>query len=209
MLFTAGQRIVFIGDSITDCGWRTDAEKIGQGYVRIVRDYLAVKDAAAAPVVINRGISGNKMPDLEKRWQRDVLDLTPDIVSIYIGINDVWHGLLPGRDGCDIDSFMTGYRNILRRTRAALPGVTLILNEPSALWLSDPPDANDRLGPYVEVVHTLAKEFHAAAAVPLHGAFEDARRARPDIAWTTDGVHPTSTGHMLIAQTWLRANGLT
>jgi lysophospholipase L1-like esterase len=176
--------------------------------VRIVRDHLYAKDPPAAPRVLNRGISGNKIPDLQTRWQRDVLDLRPDILSIYIGINDVWHGLKPDRVGCSIDDFVAGYRDVLNQTRSALPAVTLVLCEPSVLWLDDPPDANARLKPYIHAVHGLARDFAAAAIVPLHRAFEHARAARPDVAWTTDGVHPTSAGHMLIARTWLAATGL-
>jgi lysophospholipase L1-like esterase len=202
---SATTRLLFIGDSITDCGRRTDPEQIGNGFVRLIRDHLCAANPAAAPIVINRGVSGNKMPDLQKRWQRDVLDETPDVVSIYIGINDVWHSFAPDRAGCDIDQFTAGYRDILTRTRHALPRCTIVLCEPSVIWPPVHEDGNARLQPYVRMVHEMAKDFSAACVVPLHGAFNDARAARPDIAWTTDGVHPTSTGHMLIARTWLAA----
>jgi acyl-CoA thioesterase I len=201
-------KLLFIGDSITDCGRKQDEEKLGQGYVRNIHDYLAATDPAKCPIVINRGISGNKIPDLQNRWQRDVLDLAPDILSIYIGINDVWHGLEPGRAGCDIESFTTGFRDILTRARQALPEVKIVLCEPSVLWLSQHPGANEKLKPYVDRVHDLAREFHAVAVVELHAAFNSARAARPDIPWTTDGVHPTSAGHMLIAMKWLATTGL-
>jgi acyl-CoA thioesterase-1 len=204
----AATKVLFIGDSITDCGWKKDPEQLGQGYVRIIRDYLASTDPTNTPVVINRGISGNKMPDLQNRWQRDVLDLTPDIVSIYIGINDVWHGLEPGRAGCTIESFVAGYREILTRTRELLPRASIVLCEPSVLWLDAYPNANEKLQPYVRCVHDLAKEFQAASVVELHQAFNTARDRRSDIAWTTDGVHPASAGHMLIAMKWLAATGL-
>jgi len=200
-------KLLFIGDSITDCDWRKDEEKIGQGYVRMVRDLLAARDPASAPIVINRGISGNRIPDLQKRWDRDVLELSPDVLSVFIGINDVWHGLAPDRVGCDIESYISGYREILAKTRMALPHVRFVLCEPSVLWLEQFPGANDALLPYVKAVHDLAKEFAAGAVVGLHDAFERARSARPDIAWTRDGVHPTSTGHALIATKWLEAIG--
>ena len=80
-----------------------------------------------------------------------------------------------------------------------------MLCEPSVLWLADHPGANEKLLPYVAAVHALANEFAAACVVPLHDAFNAAAAARPDIAWTTDGVHPTGTGHRLIAHTWLAA----
>ncbi len=202
MDFNSAAKLLFIGDSITDCDRHNDPEQLGHGYVRMVRDLLAVENPSACPQILNRGISGNKIPDLQKRWKPDALDLAPDVLSVYIGINDVWHGLAPGRAGCAIDDFQRGYREILRQTRKSLPACAIVLCEPSVLWLVDQPQANARLGPYVQAVGELAGEFNAAV-VPLHEAFEIARKLRPDIDWTTDGVHPTSAGHMLIAQTWL------
>jgi acyl-CoA thioesterase-1 len=204
----ASTKLLFIGDSITDCGRKKDEEQLGNGFVRNVRDYLAASDSAHCPTILNRGISGNKIPDLQNRWQRDVLDLAPDVLSIFIGINDVWHGLVPDRAGCDISSFAAGYRDILQQTRQSLPQTKIILCEPSVLWLDQHPGANEKLIPYISLIHELAKESNAIAVVPLHQAFEDARRLRNDIPWTTDGVHPTSAGHMLIALTWLTALGL-
>lgn len=197
-------RVLFIGDSITDCGRREDKDELGSGYVRRVRDYLIATRPETTPLIFNRGIGGNKIPDLQKRWERDVIELRPDALSIYIGINDVWHGLVPDRDGCSIDQFIAGYREILTRTRKALPHCDLVLCEPSVLWLPDPPDANDRLAPYVQAVHQLAGEYSVEYVVPLHKAFETARAKREDLPLTTDGVHPTSAGHMLIAMTWLK-----
>jgi lysophospholipase L1-like esterase len=203
--FTTKTKLLFIGDSITDCGRREDNEALGNGYVRLVRDSLLAASPATAPTVINRGISGNKITDLQKRWQRDVLDLSPDVLSIYIGINDVWHGLFPGREGTSIECFTEGYRDILTRTRSALPNCKLILCEPTVIWPPVHQQGNEKLAPYVRAVHEMATEFRADRVVPLHSAFNEAGAARPAIAWTTDGVHPTGTGHMLIARTWLAA----
>jgi len=203
-------RLLFIGDSITDCGWRQDqTEQIGNGYVRLIRDWLLAKSPADAPQVINRGISGNKIPDLVKRWDRDVIELSPDVVSVCIGINDVWHGLPPRNAGCSIQDFVAGYSEILSRTRRALPAARLVLCEPSALRLPEPPDADARMEPYADAVRRIGKEFTADAVVPLRAVFAGAYHARPEIAWTTDGVHPTSTGHALIARAWLQATGNT
>lgn len=205
--FTAQTRLLFIGDSITDCDRRKDPEEVGKGYVRLVRDYLLAKDPSAAPVALNTGISGNKVPDLEKRWQRDVIDLRPDVLSIFIGINDVWHGLVPDREGTAIERYTTGLHDLLKQTRDAFPKIKLVLCEPSVLWLPDHPEANDLLQPYIKSVHQLARDFAAECVVPLHGAFVEGKKQREAVAWTTDGVHPTSIGHMLIARTWLEATG--
>lgn len=201
-------RIVFMGDSITACNRLNDPEQLGTGYVRTVRDYLWAKDPATGPEVINRGISGNRVIDLEQRWQVDVLDLKPDIVSIKIGINDVWHSLRPNPSGVPIEQFRASYSRILTQLKNALPECTLILCEPSVIWPPAPAEGNRALGPYVEAVHEMASKFSAAVVVPLHAAFRKAKEARPDVVWAPDGVHPSSVGHMLIARTWLQACGL-
>ncbi|UUZ85108.1 GDSL-type esterase/lipase family protein [Paenibacillus sp. P26] len=90
MPFKAKDKIVFIGDSITDKGRRKDPLKLGTGYVRILHDFLTAAYPALSLKIINEGISGNRVTDLEKRWMFDVLDHRPQWVSVSIGINDVW-----------------------------------------------------------------------------------------------------------------------
>ena len=90
---TRETKLLFIGDSITDCGRRTDPETLGDGFVRIIRDHLAATDPASAPQIINTGISGNRIPHLAKRWDADVLAHAPDVVSIMVGINEEADGL--------------------------------------------------------------------------------------------------------------------
>ena len=100
----------------------------------MIRDDLLARDPANALIVLNRGISGNKVPDLASRWQRDVIDLSPDVVSIMIGINDVWHGLNPPwRPGVGLADFITTYRQILMELRGRLPGCRLVLCEPTVI----------------------------------------------------------------------------
>lgn len=207
VLLTASTKLLFIGDSITEWGRHQDPEQLGFGYVRLIRDQLAARDPATAPVVINQGISSQQIPHLQARWQHDVLDHAPDIVSIYVGINDVWHGLFPEAKGCPLPEFVNGYHDILARTRQALPRTTIVVCEPSVLWTPEQPSAHARLKPYVAVVRQLAHQL-GAPLVGLHDGFEAARTARPDIAWTTDGIHPSGAGHALIARLWLAATGL-
>src|SRR4051794_18487673 len=103
------KKLLFIGDSITDCGRRTDPELLGQGYVRHLNDLLNVRHTANAPRVINRGISGDKVTELAARWEQDVIAERPDILSIKIGINDVWHRL-GGGPGVPIEQYLDVYR---------------------------------------------------------------------------------------------------
>lgn len=203
-----GQTFLFIGDSITDVGRRQDAEGLGQGYVRLIRDYLYAKDPVKAPRVINTGISGNRVTHLQKRWKEDVLDHEPDVVSIFVGINDVWHGLDGRTEGVPIEQYVDTYHVILRQLNAVVPKAKIVLCQPSVIEPPAPAQGNATLQPYVRAVSELKREFNAVAVVPLHSAFVNARRLRPDINWTPDGVHPSSAGHMLIARTWLAETGL-
>lgn len=200
-------KYVFIGDSITDCGRGGDAEGIGSGYVRLVRDLLRAKDPAHAPQVLNRGISGNKVTNLRDRWQKDVLDLAPNVLSIMIGINDVWHGLNPGGTGVDLETYRTTYRDLVGQVKANHPQCAIVLCEPTIISPPAHAKGNGALRPYVNAVRELAVE-QKTILVPLHDVFLDAVKTRPDIDWATDGVHPTSSGHMLIARQWLSGTEL-
>lgn len=95
MIFDANDKLIMIGDSITDCGRSRPAgeglfDPYGSGYVNMVKAFLDAGYPDRPVRLINKGNSGNTVRDLEKRWQEDVLDLEPDWLSIMIGINDVW-----------------------------------------------------------------------------------------------------------------------
>jgi len=204
---TPKSNFVFIGDSITDCGRGGESEGIGGGYVRVIRDYLSAKDPAHAPQVINRGVSGNKVTNLRDRWTKDVLDAAPNVLSIMIGINDVWHGLNPGGSGVDVATYRKTYGELIAQTKEKHPQCAIVLCEPTIISPPAHERGNESLKPYVSAVRELAVE-HKTLLVPLHDVFLDAAKSRPDIDWATDGVHPTSSGHMLIARQWLAATEL-
>ena len=208
MNFEATTKLLFIGDSITDCGRREDPEKIGHGYVRMIRDLLRARDPATAPNITNAGISGDRVTDLADRWQRDVLDLTPDVLSIKIGINDVWHGLGGKGEGVELERFTRVYDNLIAQTRTLLPACKILLCEPSVIWPPQPIDGNEKLQPYLFAIRAIALKHLIEHVVPLHSVFEKAKQARGDIDWAPDGVHPSSSGHMLIARAWLAETGL-
>lgn len=201
-------RWIFIGDSITDAGRFQCPDGMGSGYVRLVRDWLLASHPASAPEIINAGTSGNKVTDLAVRWGTDVLDQNPALVSIKIGINDVWHGLRSDRAGTSVETFRDVYESLLVGLRNSCPEALVVLCEPSVIWPPAPEEGNAALQPYVQIVRDLGEKFKARAIVPLHGAFNHARKKRSDIAWAPDGVHPSSSGHTLIARSWLAALGL-
>jgi acyl-CoA thioesterase-1 len=199
---------VFIGDSITDSGRRQCPEAVGSGYVRDVRDWLRASVPALAPQILNKGISGDTISDLQRRLESDVIALEPQLVSIKIGINDVWHGLNGNEGGTSIEKYRESYADILGRLKSACPEATIVLCEPSVIWPPAPAEGNERLKPYVAAVQEAAVDFGVRAVVPLHRIFERACSERPDIEWLLDGVHPSSSGHMLIARSWLACLGL-
>ena len=141
LCFDAGEKIVFIGDSITDCGRRTqEYGPHGRGYVSLVRALLHARYPAHSLTIANRGIGGNTIRDLAARWQEDVLDEEPDWLSVKIGINDVGRlilGLLA--DHVTLDEYEATYRRLLQQTPAVTNG-KLILMEP---YVIEPPVQGD------------------------------------------------------------------
>lgn len=199
--------ILFQGDSITDSGRdRSDpapnhAAALGTGYPLLIASTLLDQHPERGLRFLNRGISGNRVPDLESRWQPDTLDLQPDVLSILIGVNDLWHKLM-GRSAGTVAGYETGYAALLARTRSALPEVRIVVLEPFVLrcgavtddWF---PEFDERRAAAGRVARDARATF-----VPLHGLFERlSRRARPEY-WAADGVHPTPAGHAAIARLW-------
>lgn len=154
---------------------------------------------------INRGVSGNKVADLADRWQTDTLDLKPDVLSILIGINDVL-AIVKNRSTPTIDGFRSTYRQLLERTRIALPDTLIVLCEPFMLplgWTLEKPEIwKTELEPRRQIVRELAGQFNALF-VNLQQPFIEACRKAPAKYWIWDGVHPMPAGHELIARQWL------
>ncbi|MBS2770328.1 SGNH/GDSL hydrolase family protein [Anoxybacteroides rupiense] len=198
--------IVFIGDSITEAGRRKDPEQMGYGYVRLIRDYLLTGDPQQPLAVVNRGVSGNRIPDLLARWERDVIALQPSFVSISIGINDVWRQLdHPEKEQVYPKQFEEIYMELAWQTKAKTYA-HLILMEPTIIGEAIHSEGNRKLKPYVNIVRKVAHTFHGTL-VPTHQAFLAYLQARPSSRYrlTTDGVHMNSLGNMLMARTWLTA----
>jgi lysophospholipase L1-like esterase len=199
-----GATVLFQGDSITDGnrGRTSDPNHIlGHGYVFII----AAKSGAAHPeknwTFINRGISGNKVSDLAARWQTDAIDLKPDVLSILIGINDI-------EGGTSMEDFKSTYDKLLTDTQLALPHVHLVLCEPfaaaagsrKAIYSARKPKMIEMQG----IVRALAAKHHAIF-VPLQVPFDVAMRKATPEYWIWDGIHPTYSGHQILADAWVNA----
>ena len=207
MLIHANDRILFTGDSITDCGRnRESADSLGAGYVAITAAHLQSRLASPELKIFNRGISGNRAADLLARIEPDLLALRPTVISILIGINDTWRRYDSG-NATDAKTYERHYRALLEQVTSRLEA-RLILLEPFLLHV--PPDRfnwREDLNPKIDVVRQLAIDFDAEL-LPLDGLFAQAATQAPAAYWAADGVHPTPAGHALIAETWLENAGL-
>ena len=203
--------ILFQGDSITDCSRSREATldvtrpvDFGCGYPNLVTGTLLAANPGQYQC-FDRGISGNRVVDLYARWKIDALNLKPDMISILIGVNDVWHEFSRG-NGVETERYAEIYRMLLAWTRKVLPEVKLMILEPFALesevvspeFLADVKD-------HAAAAKAVAEEFNAVF-VPLQDKLDAAAKLAPNSYWLFDGVHPTPAGHRLIADEWLKAS---
>ncbi len=193
--------VLFVGDSVTDCGRRDDPEGLGQGYVRV----LAGTPQLAGRAVLNRGISGNRVVDLEERWADDVLAAEAGVVSILIGINDTWRRY-DSDDPTSAEDYEAGYRRLLTAlVERSQP--TLVLMEPFLLPVRPEQEGwREDLDPKIAVVHRLAEEF-GAVLVPTDVELTRLAGETGAAALASDGVHPTAEGHAAMAAIWLAHAG--
>lgn len=207
LLFEPNQRIVMIGDSITDCGRRSAPNAPhGAGYVSMVRNALIARYPGHDLTIINRGIGGNTIRDLDARWQDDVIAEKPDVLSIKIGINDVWRCVANRMDEhVPSDEYETTFRRLLQQTRDALDPV-FILVDPYVIETNRQDPFRAMMDQYIECVHRLAAEFDAVS-VRTQDAFDAALAGQPSEFWAGDRVHPQPYGHMVIALAFLKAVG--
>jgi len=205
--------ILFQGDSITDAGrdrqatGANDSRGLGGGYAAMAAGAILGAHPDRKLQVYNRGISGNKVPDLADRWARDTIALKPSLLSILIGVNDIWHKLNGPYRGT-VEQYETGYRELLQRSLDEIPGVRIVVCEPFALRCGT---VNDTWFPEFDrrraTARKLADEFKLEF-VPFQAMFDKATQSTAPAFWAEDGVHPTIPGHALMAQTWRDVVGL-
>ena len=196
-------KILFQGDSITDSDRNyKNFDSLGTGYVMIASTWFSAKFPERKVTFLNRGVSGNRVQDLKNRWQKDCLDLKPNVVSILIGVNDTL-GRYFWNSPTSMEEFENDYRIILQQTNDYL-GAKIVLIEPFMLSVAKNQfGLGDDLENRVEITRKLSKEF-GTYLVPLNRVFEDAEKIREPSFWSADGVHPNLVGHALIAQNWLK-----
>ncbi len=204
MKIKSGQTILFIGDSITDCGRRTPDRPIGNGYVKLFADMLVIRRPTTAINVINKGIGGDVVTGLRNRWHDDVLRNKPDWLSIKIGINDLHRTLAQSPDAVPPKLYREAYEDILSRAKFALPKCKLLLIDPFYISNETSPtsfrSAVLRLLPeYLQIVHALSRKY-GTLLVKTHEVFQRLLRTHEPDTFCPEPVHPNLTGHMVIAE---------
>ena len=202
MRIRSGTTILFQGDSITDADRnRRKAHDVGTGYVMMVAERFLAKHPEVNVRFLNRGISGDRVRDLRKRWEKDCLSLRPGVVSILIGVNDTLETFFWGEPS-SVESFEEDFVSILNLTRKNLDA-QIVLLEPFLLSLSKEQIVlRQDIDARIKVVRKLAKEFKTDL-VQLDLIFSEAAKVKTPEFWSMDGVHPTPAGHGLIAESWL------
>lgn len=209
-----GLTFLFQGDSITDGNWGRNVKDLnhylGHGYVFAIASRLGADFPRAGFSFHNRGASGQGLPGLEKRWQKDALDINPDVLSILIGVNDVMAIARKRPGAADVTVYATVYRQLLKRSRQVNPNVIFVLGLPFLYRVGSYGKlleaSGDEMAKHTAVVRELAREFNAVL-VDYPAMFERAAKDVPMQHWIWDGCHPTVFGHELMAREWIRQLG--
>jgi len=209
-------KILFQGDSITDVGRNREnpaaGNGMGCGYPLLLKSRLYF-DHPGEYECVNLGISGNRIVDIYARMKRDIVNIAPDVMSLLIGVNDVWHELGESPNGVDAEKFERVYDWLLKELAEALPGMKLIILEPFVLpgTATQTEGSEERWQAFHREVPLRAQaakriaEKYGAAFVPLQNVLDEACKKAPPAYWLRDGVHPTEAGHELIAREWMKA----
>ena len=214
LVFRPHDRLVMIGDSITDAG-RTQPvgeglfEAIGKGYVAYVDGLLGAAYPAHAIRVTNMGTGGNTTRDLAARWEQDVLALRPDWLSIMIGINDVWRQFdLPRQTEVHVppDEYAATLARLVAQTRPQLRG--LVLMTPFYIETNRGDAMRARMDAYGAIVKQIGAA-HDALVVDTQAAFDRVLAHTHPMALAWDRIHPNHVGHMVLARAFLDAVGFT
>ena len=201
-------RILFQGDSITDAGRSRNEDWIlGRGYPLLVESALGFEEPGKYEF-INRGISGNRIVDLYARIKSDIINLKPDVMSILIGVNDVWHELGDSPNGVDADKFFKIYSMLIEEVKEALPNIQIMIMEPFVLegpsTIEKIDIFNTEVAKRAEMAKKIAEKF-GLVFIPLQNGFDELCKKAPSTYWIGDGVHPTPKGHEYIKSEWLKA----
>ncbi len=196
-------KLLFQGDSITDAGRDRNApHDLGHGYPKYAAEGLKKAFPEVEFECINRGISGNQTKDLVARLEKDFLEVQPDIVSILIGINDVWHHA-DDRRWIEDAVFEERYRTVLTAIKEHTKAKILMM-EPFLIPVADKTVFYEDLPGKINSIRKLAREF-ADVYLALDGRLSEAYIGTEPTVYAADGVHPTDAGAALIGEMYVEA----
>ncbi len=202
------KKILFVGDSITDTGRiYSVAYNLGGGYPAMVAGSLGL-DKPNCYSFKNVGINGNRIVDLLARIKKDMINLSPDYMSVLVGVNDIGHEFCESPNGVDAELFEVYYDIFISQLLKALPNLKIMILEPFLLKGSSTQSIWDRYRSEVEkradVARRIAEKYNIPF-VPLMDKFDNALKQAPAEYWSFDGIHPTYAGHEIIKRAWLEA----
>lgn len=203
-------RILFHGDSITDAGRvKENAAHLGRGYPHLIAASLGF-DAPNQYQFINKGTNCNRIIDLYTHKDTEIIGPEPDVLSILIGVNDIWQHYAQTPNGTSPEEYFRLYDLLIAEVKAALPHIQIMILEPFLLPGTDTGDAKIYPG-FRKMVEEIAGQAKAIAEkyglvfVPLQAGFDVLQETAGNGYWLTDGVHPAPTGHEFIKRRWLEA----
>ena len=197
-----GQKILFIGDSITDCGRRDSAVPLGNGYVKFFTELVMALYPERNIEYVNTGIGGNRITDLRGRWQVDAMDYKPDWLSIKIGINDLHSFLGEDPNGVSPELFAEIFEYLLDLTTKNLD-CKIILIDPFYMSTDTSEQSFqskvlDIIPKYIETVHKMSEKYNTKL-VKLHDMFQNQLKYREADTFCGEPVHPNLVGHLIMA----------
>lgn len=197
-------RLLFQGDSITDAGRdKRDFHDLGPGYPKYAAELLRQSNPEITFDFVNLGISGNRTDQLFDRLYPDAIALEPDVISILIGINDIWHRYAPNYIATTDAQLELNYREILKNLKAKTNAKIVIL-APYVLDAENKASMKAELATVLPIIRKLADEY-ADLYIPLDELFEEAMATQPTpLYYSSDGVHPNDNGARFIGECYAR-----
>jgi lysophospholipase L1-like esterase len=226
-VYAEGLRVLYIGDSITDGNWGNNAKGqsssqrnlwdmnhiYGSGYMYLCASYYQGSYPEKEYEFFNRGISGNTLDDLAKRWDVDVIDMKPDVLSVLIGTNDVANYLKKtGSEPFNFVKWGSIYRSLLDKALKSNPRLKLVLGAPFVANTGKMRQTTNfakrdlLVRRCAAIVEQIAKDYKAVY-LPYNTMFDHILKTEPtskDSYWIWDGIHPTAAGHQRMANLWIQ-----
>lgn len=198
-------KILFQGDSITDAGRsRENDMSVGGGYPLLIKASLGFQQQGKYEF-LNRAISGNRIVDVYARIKKDITNIKPDIMSILVGVNDVWHEI-DREDGVHADKYFKIYDMLIQEVKAAIPNTKIMIMEPFVLKGSATEKNWEYFNFEVRKRASIAKKISEVYNLPfveLQKGFDELTKNIETSYWLVDGVHPSVMGHEYIKNRWI------